>query len=82
MKTPAILLSLALAAVPALSMAGAGHLAEQADESPSQLRVNVTSPNGVTQAALEVMMDAETGFPKVMDEAVKAAIKRDRELGA
>lgn len=64
------------------TVAGAGHLAENAEENPSQLRVNVTSPNGVTQAALEVLMDPETGFPKVMDTAVKAAIKRDKELGA
>lgn len=64
------------------TVAGAGHLAEKAEEDPGQLRVNVTSPNGVTQAALEVLMDEERGFPKIMAEAVTAAILRDKELGA
>ena len=36
------------------TVAGAGALAEAADEDPGQLRVNVTSPNGTTQAALEI----------------------------
>jgi pyrroline-5-carboxylate reductase len=62
------------------TVAGAGHLAEQAEETPSQLRVNVTSPNGTTQAALEVLMDEETGFPNLLRRAVKAATDRGREL--
>ena len=64
------------------TVAGAGVLAEQADEEPGQLRINVTSPNGTTQAALEVLMNAETGFPKVLSDGVKAATDRSRELGA
>ncbi len=63
------------------TVAGAGHLAEQAEEDPTQLRINVTSPNGTTQAALEVLMDAETGFPPLLRRAVKAAADRGRELG-
>ncbi len=63
------------------TVAGAGELAEKADENPDQLRINVTSPNGTTQAALEVLMNAETGFPKVVSEGVKAAADRSRELG-
>ncbi len=35
------------------TVAGAGALAEEADETPAQLRINVTSPNGTTQAALK-----------------------------
>lgn len=62
------------------TVAGAGALAMASDESPSQLRVNVTSPNGTTQAALEVLMDAGTGFPALMAHAVKAATDRSREL--
>jgi pyrroline-5-carboxylate reductase len=46
------------------TVAGAGALAFQSEESPEQLRVNVTSPGGTTQAALEVLMNKETGFPK------------------
>ena len=52
----------------------------QADEDPAQLRINVTSPNGTTQAALEVLMDAEHGFPALMRRAVAAAADRSREL--
>ncbi|MGC1503164.1 MAG: pyrroline-5-carboxylate reductase [Sulfitobacter sp.] len=62
------------------TVAGAGALALQSDESPSQLRVNVTSPNGTTQAALEVLMDEENGFPALLRRAVKAAADRSREM--
>ena len=62
------------------TVGGAGDLAEQASEDPAQLRVNVTSPNGTTQAALEVLMDAETGFPSLLDRAVAAAARRSKEL--
>ena len=62
------------------AVAGAGALAMQADEDPAQLRINVTSPNGTTQAALEVLMDAEHGFPALMRRAVAAAADRSREL--
>ncbi|MEO1563583.1 MAG: pyrroline-5-carboxylate reductase [Pseudomonadota bacterium] len=60
---------------------GAGALAAQSDESPSQLRVNVTSPNGTTQAGLEVLMDDDTGLPPLMNATIKAAADRSRELG-
>lgn len=62
------------------TVGGAGDLAENADEDPGQLRVNVTSPNGTTQAALEVLMDAENGFPALLRRAVAAAANRSREL--
>lgn len=73
---PALSLQLARATV-----AGAGALAEQADETPGQLRVNVTSPAGTTAAALEVLMDEARGFPALLKRAVKAAADRGRELG-
>ncbi|MFY0692322.1 MAG: pyrroline-5-carboxylate reductase [Paracoccaceae bacterium] len=63
------------------TVAGAGQLAEQAEEDPAQLRVNVTSPGGTTAAALEVLMDPETGFPPLLARAVKAATERGRALG-
>ncbi|MBL4788523.1 MAG: pyrroline-5-carboxylate reductase [Kordiimonadaceae bacterium] len=63
------------------TVAGAGELAEQSDEDPSQLRINVTSPGGTTAAALAVLMDAQTGFPKVVGAGVKAAAERSKELG-
>ncbi|MEM9871265.1 MAG: pyrroline-5-carboxylate reductase [Pseudomonadota bacterium] len=62
------------------TVAGAGALAMQAEDDPGQLRVNVTSPNGTTQAALEVLMDAQRGFPSLVPEAVAAATNRSKEL--
>ncbi|WP_299368984.1 pyrroline-5-carboxylate reductase [uncultured Tateyamaria sp.] len=62
------------------TVAGAGALAMRASEDPAQLRVNVTSPNGTTQAALEVLMDAAQGFPALMPRAVAAATDRSKEL--
>lgn len=72
---PALAMQLAKATV-----AGAGALAMQADEDPAQLRINVTSPNGTTQAALEVLMDGDRGFPKLVPEAVAAATDRSKEF--
>jgi pyrroline-5-carboxylate reductase len=71
---PALALQLARATV-----AGAGALAEN-DDNPGQLRVNVTSPNGTTQAALEVLMDKATGFPALLSAAVRRARIRSEEL--
>lgn len=62
------------------TVAGAGALAQEAGEHPAQLRINVTSPNGTTQAALEVLMDETHGFPALMRRAVAAAADRSREL--
>ncbi|MHC9234501.1 pyrroline-5-carboxylate reductase [Pseudooceanicola sp. 502str34] len=73
--SPELALQLARATV-----AGAGALAEGVDETPAQLRINVTSPNGTTQAALEVLMDEADGFPALLKRAVKAATERSREL--
>jgi pyrroline-5-carboxylate reductase len=64
------------------TVAGAGALAAASEESATQLRINVTSPNGTTRAALEVLMDAENGFPALLNRAVAAAADRSRELGA
>ena len=62
------------------TVGGAGQLAEDSPEDPAQLRRNVTSPNGTTQAALAVLMDAEQGFPNLLTRAVTAAADRSREL--
>lgn len=62
------------------TVAGAGALAQEAQEAPGQLRVNVTSPGGTTQAALEVLMDAQSGFPDLLPRAVAAATNRSEEL--
>lgn len=58
---------------------GAGALMAGAQEDAATLRRNVTSPNGVTQAALEVLMKPDA-MPSLLVEAVKAAIARDAAL--
>lgn len=58
---------------------GAGALMEGSEEDAATLRKNVTSPNGVTQAALEVLMSPEA-MPSVFEKAVGAAIARDIAL--
>jgi len=63
------------------TVGGAGQLAEDAEEDPTQLRINVTSPNGTTQAALDVLMNDVDGFPVLLHRAVKAAADRSKELG-
>ncbi len=62
------------------TVAGAGAFAEAADDPPTQLRVNVTSPNGTTQAGLEVLMDETTGLSPLIVKTVAAAADRSREL--
>ncbi|KAK5108116.1 hypothetical protein LTR62_008770 [Meristemomyces frigidus] len=59
---------------------GAGKMLVEGSESPSQLRKNVTSPNGTTQAALESFESSE--FAGIVDKAVRAANDRAAELGA
>jgi len=64
-----------------VTVAGAGDLAEKAQENPGQLRVNVTSPGGTTAAALEVLMDGKTGFAPLLKKAVAAGAARAKALG-
>ncbi len=63
------------------TVAGAGALAEASAQDPGQLRVNVTSPGGTTQAALEVLMEPQSGLAPLLKRAVRAAAQRSRELG-
>ncbi len=43
---------------------------------PAQLRMNVTRPNGTTQAGLDVLMDEERALPPLMRATVHAAAAR------
>ena len=61
---------------------GSARLAEAESEIPAAtLRQNVTSPNGTTAAALQVLMSPE-GLSPLMAKAVEAATQRSRELAA
>lgn len=63
------------------TVAGAGALAEhEAETAPATLRENVTSPNGTTHAALQVLMQEKDGLADLMRAAVAAATNRSREL--
>jgi pyrroline-5-carboxylate reductase len=63
------------------TLASASVLLRETGEEPAELRRQVTSPKGVTHAALQVLMDEATGFPALAEKAVQAAIARSRELG-
>ena len=61
------------------TVAGSGELLHRSELAAGQLRANVTSPNGTTHAALQVLM-APDGLQPVMDRAIAAATRRSREL--
>lgn len=58
---------------------GSAKLLDASDESPETLRKNVTSPNGTTQAALDVLM-SEMGLSKLIIAVVRAAFARAKQL--
>ena len=53
--------------------------ASEPETTASTLRENVTSPNGTTAAALNVLMDGR--FQEILNEALNAAKTRGEELG-
>jgi pyrroline-5-carboxylate reductase len=61
------------------TITGAGALMYRCSDAPAQLRENVTSKGGTTQAALEVLMDNQR-LQNLMEAAVAAAAERSREL--
>ncbi|MEZ5776300.1 MAG: pyrroline-5-carboxylate reductase [Hyphomicrobiaceae bacterium] len=61
------------------TIAGAGEMLRVDPTEAAELRRNVTSPNGTTQAALDVLM-AEDGLAPLMAKAVAAARRRAEEL--
>ncbi|WP_135081186.1 pyrroline-5-carboxylate reductase [Terasakiella sp. SH-1] len=61
------------------TVAGAGELMRQSSSEAEQLRINVTSPGGTTEAALNVLM-GEDGIAAPMCDAVLAATQRSKEL--
>ncbi len=63
------------------TVVGSASLAEHYSDTPaSTLRENVTSPNGTTYAALQVLMDGR--MEKIFEDAVCAARDRSRELNS
>jgi pyrroline-5-carboxylate reductase len=61
--------------------AGAAALMAESGAEPADLRRQVTSPGGTTEAALKVLM-GEAGLEPLLREAARAAEQRSRELGS
>jgi len=62
------------------TMAGAAALMADSGADAADLRRQVTSPGGTTEAALTVLM-GEGGLPSLLKAAAAAAAQRSRELG-
>jgi pyrroline-5-carboxylate reductase len=63
------------------TITGAAALLDATGEDPAELRRQVTSPGGTTQAALDVLT-GDGGLASLLQRAVAAATARSRELGA
>lgn len=61
------------------TVCGAGRLMDADLSKVSELRTNVTSPGGTTQAALEVLM-ADDRMTELLKDAMRAAAARSRDL--
>jgi pyrroline-5-carboxylate reductase len=61
------------------TVSGSGELMRQSGIDAATLRQNVTSPNGTTYAALQVLM-ADDGMKPLFEKAIQAAADRSKEL--
>lgn len=59
---------------------GAGEHLAHSEDSAVILKKKVTSPGGVTEAALKVLEQPERGLPTLMADAIVAAVKRAKEI--
>lgn len=62
------------------TLIGAAHMLMETGEDPAQLREKVTSPNGTTQAGLDVLRSYQ--FEKALISCILRATERSKELGA
>jgi len=68
------------AALARSTVIGAAALMDGGQAPPAELRRQVTSPGGTTEAALKVLM-GEFGLAPLLEQAVAAAVTRSRQLG-
>ena len=61
------------------TLIGAAEMLKQTGHGPAELREQVTSPNGTTQAGLDVLR--ENNFEQAVVECVLRATQRSREIG-
>ena len=59
---------------------GSGKLVKDSVIDPKELRENVTSPNGTTEAGLKVLADDKTGLLDKLRQAIKEAKNRSIEI--
>lgn len=64
------------------TVSGSGALAQSGDVPPAVLRQNVTSPGGTTFAALQILLEQQSGLGQLMEKAVGAATARSKELAS
>ncbi|HJV46121.1 MAG TPA: pyrroline-5-carboxylate reductase [Bacillota bacterium] len=62
------------------TLIGAAHMLKETGEDPATLREKVTSPNGTTQAGLDMLRSFD--FEKALISCVLRATERSKELGA
>ena len=67
-------------AVSRSAIVGAAALLKATDEDAAELRRQVASPGGTTEAALDVLLDAKDGLGPLIDRAVGAAAARSEAL--
>ena len=58
---------------------GSSYMASISKKSPAELRIDVTSPGGVTEAAL-VEFNKNSIFKKTIEKAIKSAVKKSITL--
>jgi pyrroline-5-carboxylate reductase len=63
------------------TVSGSGELMRQSGIDAATLRQNVTSPNGTTYAALQILM-ANDGMKPLFEKAISAAADRSKELAS
>ena len=61
------------------TMYGAAKMVRETGKTPGELRRQVSSPNGTTMAAMNVL--EKGGFQELIEKAVEQATKRSREMG-
>lgn len=59
---------------------GAAAMVKATGEEPAELRRKVTSPNGTTQAAIEIF--EQQGLPEIIGAGIRRCVERAAEIGA
>lgn len=66
--------------IAARTFIGAASMLKKGPQKAWELRAQVTSPQGTTEAALSILMDSKEGLDALFQKAVEKALKRSKEL--